>query len=160
MGLLMDLVAGDTREVLLALSVDDWSGLDDRSRFPAHLALGGGLDPIWLDLFAEAARVVTPGRGPGSFLEACYPLDDPRLPGPDAGERTVERVSRNWVEAVARVRDDQLDRLAGRWIELIDREEVEIDPEDKPMLRALVGDLIGFARAAASGTDVLFAWTL
>src|SRR5436309_1638316 len=40
----MDLVAGELREILLAISVDDVDGLDDRSRFAGHLALGGGLD--------------------------------------------------------------------------------------------------------------------
>ena len=47
----MDLVAGDERAILLAISVEDWSGLDDHARFDAHLSLGGGLDPTWLDLF-------------------------------------------------------------------------------------------------------------
>jgi len=55
----MDLVAGDEREILLAIAVDDWAGFDDRGRFDAHLSLGGGLDPTWLDLFAEAIRTVT-----------------------------------------------------------------------------------------------------
>lgn len=160
MGVLMDLVAGETREVLLAISVDDWAGLDDAARFPAHLALGGGLDPVWLDLFAEAARSVSSAPGPGSFLEACYPLDDPGLAGPGVGERTVERVARGWVDAVARLPEARLDRLAGRWIDLIEREEVEVDAEDKPMVRALAGDLVRFARAARIAPDILFAWSL
>ncbi|HEX8939000.1 MAG TPA: hypothetical protein VF763_02465 [Candidatus Limnocylindrales bacterium] len=160
MALLMDLVAGDAREVLLALSVEDWAGLDDPDRFAGHVGLGGGLDPVWLDLFAEAARSVAPGPGPGSFLEACYPLADPGLPGPTAGERTVERVSAAWVEAVARVPDDRLDRLAAAWVDLVEREEVDVDPDDKPMLRALAGDLVRFARTAVGAPDVLFAWSL
>ena len=59
MAALMDLVAGDAREILLAITIEDWAGLDDRSRFDAHLSLGGGLDPTWLDLFSEAVRSVT-----------------------------------------------------------------------------------------------------
>ena len=54
MGSLMDLVAGETREILLAFAVEDEAGLTDRDRFEAHLALGGGLDPTWLDLFSES----------------------------------------------------------------------------------------------------------
>ena len=60
----MDLVAGDSREILLALAVDDIASLGDRSRFDAHLALGGGTDPTWLDLFSEAVRTVTPSSAP------------------------------------------------------------------------------------------------
>ena len=37
MAALMDLVAGNSREILLAIAVDDWAGLDDPSRFPASL---------------------------------------------------------------------------------------------------------------------------
>ena len=53
---LMDLVAGKAKEILLVIGLDDLAALDDRRRFPAHVALGGGLDPTWLDLFAEAVR--------------------------------------------------------------------------------------------------------
>ena len=63
MGSLMDLVAGETREILLAFAVEDEAGLHDRDRFDAHLDLGGGLDPTWLDLFSEAVRSVT-GKAP------------------------------------------------------------------------------------------------
>jgi hypothetical protein len=55
----MDLVAGDAADILLVIGLDDLAALDDRRRFTAHLALGSGLDPTWLDLFAEA-----PGRSP------------------------------------------------------------------------------------------------
>src|SRR6478736_703337 len=74
---LMDLIAGDERSILLAISVDDWAGLDDSSRFDAHLSLGGGLDPTWLDLFAEAVRTVTATDQPTSFLDARRELDGP-----------------------------------------------------------------------------------
>src|SRR4029453_15398946 len=52
MGALMDLIAGQEKDILLAIAVDDWAGLRDRDRFDAHLSLGGGLDPTWLDLFS------------------------------------------------------------------------------------------------------------
>ena len=69
MGAQMDLVAGNSREILLAVTLDDWAGLADRSRVDAHLSLGGGLDPTWLDLFSEAVRVVTGGDGPADFID-------------------------------------------------------------------------------------------
>jgi hypothetical protein len=58
MSRLMDLVAGEASAILLVIGLDDLASLDDRGRFPAHLALGSGLDPTWLDLFAEAVRTV------------------------------------------------------------------------------------------------------
>ena len=56
MGARMDLIAGDAREILLVIGLDDLLAFDDPARFDAHLSLGGGLDPTWLDLFAEATR--------------------------------------------------------------------------------------------------------
>ena len=59
MGALMDLVAGDEREILPR---DLGRRLGRRSTTaPASTptsSLGGGLDPTWLDLFAEAVRAV------------------------------------------------------------------------------------------------------
>ena len=49
-------------EILVAIGTDDLAGLSDRRRFTAHLALGAGLDPTWLDLFSEAVRTVTGSR--------------------------------------------------------------------------------------------------
>src|SRR5690349_4684196 len=106
---LMDLVAGDERSILLALSVDDWAGLDDRGRFDAHLSLGGGLDPTWLDLFSEAVRGATSGDGPSDFLDARRELGPgggwstgmPESSGPPADtERVIERVDPAWIDAV------------------------------------------------------------
>ena len=59
MGLVMDLVAGESREILLAVAVDDLAAFEDQARFPAHLSFGGAIDPTWLDLFSQAARAVT-----------------------------------------------------------------------------------------------------
>ncbi|HEY6056887.1 MAG TPA: hypothetical protein VIV06_02595 [Candidatus Limnocylindrales bacterium] len=152
----MDLIAGDTREVLLALAVDDWLGLRDRGRFDAHLALGGGLDPTWLDLFSEAARSVTGSAEPRDFIEARAELEGPS----DIGERTVERVDRTWVDAVARLSEHDLDRLAGRWIDLLEEEHGHLSSEEKPWIRELAGGLVAFARAADEAPDVLFAWSI
>lgn len=156
MGSQMDLVAGDAREILLAISVDDWAGFGDRSRFDAHLALGGGLDPTWLDLFAEAVRSVTGGDDPSDFLDARRELD-----GPDSyTERTIERVDGNWIGAIARLSDHDVDAVAGRWIDLVEEDLGVLPREEKPWIRQLAGQLVDFSRAADRSRDVLFAWAL
>jgi hypothetical protein len=157
----MDLVAGDAREILLAITVDDWAGLRDRSRFPAYISLGGGMEPRWLDLFAQAARETTSSTVPGAFGEASCPLES-RLQSKLSmlGDRTVERVDPHWVDEVAMLPESKIDRVAARWIELIDCEACEIDAEEKPMMRALAGELIDFCRNARDAEDVLFAWSI
>ena len=157
----MDLVAGDAREILLAIGVDDWAGLRDRSRFPAYISLGGGMDPSWLDLFARAAREATDDSAPGSFSDAACPLES-RLQSQLArlGDRTIERVDPHWVEDVARLADGRVDRIAARWIDLIDCQECEVDPDEKPALRQLAGELVDFCRLAQGAEDVLFAWSI
>src|SRR5262245_58748095 len=109
MSSLMDLVAGDSRDIVLALSIDDTQAFDDR--FVAHLPLGGGLDPTWLDLFSEAVRSVTGNDECSDFLDARTELE-----GAVEGERIVERVDAEWIEQVAAIPDEQLTALAGRWI--------------------------------------------
>ena len=102
----MDLIAGDAREILLVIEFDDLLAFDDASRFAAHLSLGGGLDPTWLDLFAEAARVVTGSGEPSDLLDARMELDGPGDAGDD---RTIERIDPTWISAVARVPDTSID---------------------------------------------------
>jgi transposase-like protein len=152
----MDLVAGDDREILLAIAVEDWAGLADQSRFPAHVSLGGGLDPTWLDLFSEAIRRVTGGDDPSDFIDARRELDGPG----EATERTVERVDPGWVAAVARIHDRHVAAVAARWIELVEEELGELPSEEKPWIRQLTGDLVAFARAADQAPTVIFAWSL
>jgi hypothetical protein len=155
-GALMDLVAGREKEILLAISVDDWASFDDRTRFDAHLALGGGLDPTWLDLFAEAVRSVTGNDGPADFIDARRELDGPG----DLGERVIERVDPAWIDAIARLPDRDVDAVAGRWIDLVEEELGFLPREEKPWIRKLAGDVVAFARAADRSSDVLFAWSL
>jgi hypothetical protein len=152
----MDFVAGEPRVILLAIAVEDWAGLDDRSRFDAHLALGGGLDPTWLDLFSEAVRTVSRRDIPGNFLDARRELD----PNPDVGERTVEQVDPVWISAIATLPDRHLDAVAGRWIDLVEEEVGELPREEKPWIRQLAGQIVAFARQADRSPAVLFAWSL
>jgi hypothetical protein len=152
----MDLVAGDIREILPALAADDREGLADKARFTAFLSMGGGLDPTWLDLFSEACRNVTGSGDPLDFIDARRELGDPV----DTAERTIELVDEAWVGAVARIADHDVDRVAGRWIDLLDEEFGSLSREDKPWIRQLAADLVAFARSADRAPDVLFAWSL
>ena len=152
---LMDLVAGRAKEILLVIGLDDLAALDDRRRFPAHVALGGGLDPTWLDLFAEAVRAVT-GDGPSDFLDARIELDGPD----DDDQRTIERVDPAWISAVARVPDREIGAIAAGWIDLIEQELGGLARDEKPWIRDLAGKLVAFCRAADRAPDVLFAWSL
>ena len=156
MGFLMDLVAGDSREILLAISLDDWAGLDDPGRFDAHLALGGAMDPTWLDLFSEAVRDVTGRDEPIDFLDARRDLDGPG----DIGDRTVERVDPDWISGIARVADRDIDAIAGRWIELVEEDLGALPREEKPWIRQFAADLIDFARKADLSPAVILAWSL
>jgi hypothetical protein len=152
----MDLVAGEASEILLVIGTDDLGALDDRGRFAAHLALGSGLDPTWLDLFAEAARSVTGSNDPADFIDARLELEGI---DPDDGH-AIERVDPAWVGTVARLRDDDLGHIAGRWIDLIEDDLGFLPREEKPWIRELAGRLVGFCRAADRAPDVLFAWSL
>jgi hypothetical protein len=152
----MDLVAGSEREILLAISVEDWAGFDDRGRFDAHLALGGGLDPTWLDLFSEAVRVVTGGDRPTDFIDARRELEG----SADESDRVVERVDPAWIESIALLPDRDVDAVAGRWVDLVEEELGFLPREEKPWIRQLAADLVAFARASDRSSDVLFAWSL
>jgi hypothetical protein len=154
MGSLMDLVAGDARDIVLALSIDDLAAFDDPDRFVAHLPLGGGLDPTWLDLFAEAVRSVTGLEDLADFLDARTEIDGAAA----QGERIVDRVDPDWVEAVAQVPEDRLGALAGRWIELLEEELGLLPREEKPWIRDLAGGIVAFCRASTGARDVVFAW--
>jgi hypothetical protein len=146
MGSLMDLVAGDARDIVLAL--------DDPDRFVAHLPLGGGLDPTWLDLFAEAVRGVTGLDDLADFLDARTELEEATA----QGERIVERVDPDWIAVVAQVPGERLDALAGRWIELLEEELGLLPREEKPWIRDLAEQVVAFCRASTGARDVVFAW--
>jgi hypothetical protein len=115
------------------------------------------MDQTWLDLFSQAAREVAGGDSPAPFSDSIYSLDN-RLAG--LSDRTVERVDPEWVDDVALLPEGQLDGIAARWIDLIDCEECSVDPDEKPMLRELAGDLVDFCRRAEGAEDVLFAWSI
>lgn len=150
----MDLVAGDARDIVLALSIDDVAAFEDQDRFVAHLPLGGGLDPTWLDLFAEAVRSVTGLDDPADFLDARTELEGAAA----QGERIADRVDREWVSVVGQVPEERLGALAGRWIELLEEELGLLPREEKPWIRDLAGRIVAFCRASEGARDVVFAW--
>jgi hypothetical protein len=153
---LMDLIAGEPKEILLVLSVDDIAAFDDASRFDAHLALGAGLDPTWLDLFCEAARSVRNSDDPRNFLDARHELE-----GPEAQvDYTVEYVDAGWVSDVASLPDQDLHAITGRWIDLLEDEIGVMAAEEKPWIRLLAGEVVRFCRAADRSNAVFFAWSL
>ena len=156
MGFLMDLIAGRSRDIRLALGLDDWAGLDDPERFPAHLALGGAMDPTWLDLFSEAVRSVTGSDEPTDFIDARGDLDGPG----EVGERTLERIDPAWISALARLPDSSVDAIAGRWIDLVEEELGDLPREEKPWIRDLAGHIVAFARKAEASPAVILAWSL
>jgi hypothetical protein len=152
----MELVAGDAPAILVAIATGDLTGLADAGRFAAHLSLGPGLDPTWLDLFSEAVRSVTDSGEPVDFLDARCELDGPA----DAAGRTVERIDHHWIEAIARLTDHEIPAVAGCWLDLLDEELGVLPREEKPWIRELAGEVVRFCRQAEVAPDVLFAWSL
>ncbi len=151
----MDLIAGDLRDIMLALAVEDMAGLADPDRFTAHLSLGSGLEPTWLDAYSEAVRDTTGLPGPIDFLDARREVEESAV----MTERIVERVDPAWVAAVAAVADDQIGAVAGRWIALLEEDQgTRLPREDKPWIRDLAENVVGFCRAAAGAPVVIFAW--
>jgi hypothetical protein len=152
----MDLVAGDVREIVLALSVEDVAGLADARRFEAFLSLGSGLDPTWLDEFSRAAREATGADVPTDFLDARSELPDTPT------DRIVEQVDPAWISAVAALPDASVPRIAARWIDRMEAEGDEVGADEKEAVYELARDLVRFCRAARDAPDaeVLFAWSL
>jgi hypothetical protein len=155
MAMRMELVAGAVPDILGLLEIDDRAALADPARFVAYLSLSGGMDPTWLDLFAEAARVATARETPGDFIDARIDLGPPNGNG-----RTVERVDPSWVSAVAAIPDASLSSLAGRWIDRLEEELGDLAREEKPWIRDLAGRVVEFCRAADRAPDVVFVWEL
>jgi hypothetical protein len=152
----MDLVAGDSREILLVIAMDELAAFDDRGRFPAHLSFGGQIDPTWLDMFSQAVRAVAGRDEPTDFLDARADLEGPG----DAGERTVERIDPAWIGAIARLDDRDIDAITGRWIDLLEDDLGALPREEKPSIRLFARQIVDFAREADRAPSVILAWSL
>lgn len=149
----MELVAGSVPDILVAIGTDDRAALQDPERSVAYLTLSG-MDPTWLDLFAEAARVTIDAEQPVDFIDARIEL------GAEDDRTTVERVDPAWIDAVARLPDGRLDAIAGRWIDRLEEELGALPREEKPWIRQLAGEMVGFCRSAERAPDVVFVWSL
>jgi hypothetical protein len=150
----MELIAGDARDILVVLSASDGGAGADGSRFAAYLPLGGGIDPTWLDLFAESVRMTLGTDGPVDFIDARYDLG-----AEDAG-LIVERIDPGWITAIARLPDARVDAVTGRWIDRLDEEYGALPREEKPWIRDLANQIVAFCRTADAEPDVVFVWSL
>ena len=154
---LMDLVAGDAQEILLAIGTrrpGRRSTIGGGS--PAHVALGGGLDPTWLDLFAEAARSVIGRDGPRtSSTPGSSSTDRARTRTGDRARRS--RLDRRPSRASRSARSTRSPRAGSTWSR---RSSASSPRDEKPWIRDLAGELVAFCRAADRAPDVLFAWSL
>jgi hypothetical protein len=161
MGSRMELVAGDLQEILIVVGTNDAEALRDANRFGAYLSLSGGMDPTWLDLFAEAARIATSRDAPADFIDARNELGGAGDgDGEPSGSLTIERVDPTWISAVAAIPDITLDGVAGRWIDRLEEELGALAREEKPWIRELTGKLVEFCRTADRAPDVVFLWSL
>ena len=157
----MELVAGDVAEILVVVGTNDAGALRDAERFGAYLSLSGGMDPTWLDLFAEAARAATNRDTPADFIDARNELGGPGdANGEPSADLTIERVDPAWISAVAAIPDISIDGVAGRWIDRLEEELGTLAREEKPWIRQLTGNLVQFCRTADRSPDVLFLWSL
>jgi hypothetical protein len=148
-------------EILIVVGTDDAAALGDASRFRAYLSLGGGMDPTWLDWFAEAAREATRQDAPADFIDARNELGTgPERDGEPTTDLTIERVDPAWISAVAAIPDVALDGVAGGWIARIEEELGALAREEKPWIRELTGNVVQFCRAADRAPDVVFLWQL
>ncbi|MGH2477912.1 MAG: hypothetical protein ACRDIL_21900 [Candidatus Limnocylindrales bacterium] len=150
----MELVAGSAPDILVLIGTDDRDAMGDRDRFEAYLSLGGGMDPTWLDLFADAVRTTTE-LSLSDFLDARIELG----PTEDATP-TVERIDPAWISAVATIPERSLDSITGRWIDRLEEELGPVASDEKPWIRELAGRLVVFCRDADRAPDVVFLWEL
>jgi hypothetical protein len=161
MGSRMELVAGDLQEILVVVGTNDADALRDAKRFGAYLSLSGGMDPTWLDLFAEAARAATNRDTPADFIDARNELGGSGDASAEpSAALTIERVDPTWISAVAAIPDVTLDGVAGRWIDRLEEELGTLAREEKPWIRELTGHLVQFCRTADRAPDVFFVWSL
>ena len=130
--------------------------VDVRKRFTAHLSLGAGLDPTWLDLFSEAVRAITGSAEPTDFLDARRELDGPDgVPGRRSSASTAAGSKRSPGWPTARCR-----AVAGRWLDLLDEELGHCRARRSPGFASSLARSWRSAATAERAPDVLFAWSL
>lgn len=149
------LVAGDPRDALLALAIEDRAAFADPDRFVAHLALERA-DLDRLDRFAAAVRATTGADLPDDLAESLEDLG----PGAALAEELLARLDPAWVAAVAALRPERLDELAIRWAAELAPAGL-VPPGAEPRLRELAEALVEFCAAAAAGAPAtILVWEL
>ena len=140
----MDLIAGDAREILLVIGLDDLPPSTTRRDSRATSRSAAGSIRRGSTCSPRRRATVTGSGEPTDLLDARIELDGPAEAGV---ERTIERIDPSWISAVARVPDASLDAIAGRWIDLVEEELGELPREEKPWIRDLAGQVVLFCRA-------------
>jgi hypothetical protein len=151
----MELVAGSAPEILALVGGEPPDAALHVARGEAYLSMSGGMDPTWLDLFAEAVRTTT-DLALADFIDARIALGPPE----PAGAVSVERVDPAWISIVATIPDRWLDAITGRWIDRLGEELGPLASDEKPWIRDLTGRLVDFCRDADRAPDVVFVWAL
>lgn len=144
----LELVAGDPRQLLLALAVGDTDALADPERADAYLPLGD-LGLGWLDALTAAVHELT-GQGPATFRAALRLLPE-RLA--QTLEADVRLVDATWLRALASLADETAPHVADRW--LARAGERERPPDLVAAAVELTGAVVRFARRAAAADAVL-----
>jgi hypothetical protein len=144
----LELVAGDPRELVVALAAGDRTALADPERAAAFLPLGD-LDPSWLDALGEAIGDLGGGRV-APFRSGLRPL-------PDRLARSVEDevwlVDARWLHAVAGVADEAVAAVARGW--LVRLGVAEPSASDLALAAELAAAIVRFARRATTAEAVL-----
>jgi len=144
----LELVAGDPRELVVALAVGDRTALADPERAVALLPLGD-FDPSWLDALSEAIGDVG-GEGMAPFRSGLRPL-------PDRLARSVEEevwlVDPSWLNAVAAVADEAVAAVARGWLARLGM--AEPSATDLGLATELAAAIVRFARRATTAEGVL-----
>ena len=150
----MELIAGEVQDILVALGTAEIGPPSTASGSRPTCRSVAAIDPTWLDLFAESARITTDSATPTDFIDARIELGAEEA----AADHRTGRPGLD--QLVARLSDSVIDAVTGRWIDRIEEEIGELPREEKPWIREMAGQVVGFCRVADRAPDVVFVWSL
>lgn len=155
MGQLVHFYGGDPQVIGRAFDAHDFGTLKDRAKIPLFSDFSLHLSPIDYDLLSEAIQS-TVDRGPSSLTDSLG-----TLVGGDDNESAANVVAPNWVEMVARVRDDQVETVLQEWMHATAEEHSEPLTEPTDDVRTAFRELIALCREAQQrGLPVVHTWSL
>jgi hypothetical protein len=155
MSQLVHFYAGNPEVIGRAFESHDFATLNDRSKIPLFADFSLHLAPIDYELLSEAIQSAV-GDGPGSLEDAL----ETQVGGSD-DEASANIVSREWVQMVAAVRDDQIETILAAWIRATAEEHREPLTEPTDEVRRAFRELIALCRdAQARGLAVVHTWSL